>query len=868
MIPYSAHKIEELIAAHLSGEEVDVPPEQQPEFERALGANEALRMFLAATAAAPSAAEIERVPPVLSQNYEIKQELGRGGMGVVYLAHQKSLGRDVALKVLRPGEQAAEMLLSRFRAEAQHLASLRHPNIVSIHEVREAGNEPYFTMDYIEGETLSAVIARGPMSPSQAVNILEQVAEAVKHAHEQGIIHRDLKPGNVLLDHSGHVYVTDFGLARSISGDSQLTRTGELLGTPQYMAPEQARGKNELIGEGTDIYALGLLLFEMLTESPAFSAASPADLIVKVLHEEAPALRKIDKRIPRDLETICQKMLQKAPAARYSNVSALLEDLVRYKAGEPLMARRPNPLVMMVRRLARVWKPAAAIAVTALVVFAVSRAFVEKPYEELMAWGDEELAQGNAEMAASVYSRAFAKSDESQRSEVVERMLHTMNRLEDPDKAIELASNILKVSPYRSFGKYDYLIAMSLLAEARANSPDGAISIWSDHDAEDINYLATRLRMGLSNFHGNAQQKKEAEQTLSALEIILAQRESPRYSPPPDFAALPAATDQQLEEIINDERSPLWNRGKDALVLARSYRDKGERENARQTFIRAYEFFRQVYPTYSGMVEARRSAKTSTPSDSPACELLQKLISEIREFDSGLLEEPEGAIEFAVQGQKWSSDSYVWLNLEICATDVKNPNAGLPYNLPRLVPLRVGETSRIGILDGTYRMTIRGRHSSFTPNDADLTHLLEVDVDGWPETIEVVGSTIALPPITVRLAEKIHFVGPPHGERLDLNQSEFRWSEVNGADHYQVQLSYTKEEPSPAEHYVESIVAKKPSLDLSLLRDRERKRVAENLIAGRTGGWRVTAVDSAGKTIGNTVETRRFLVLKGLKTAD
>ena len=171
-------------------------------------------------------------------------------------------------------------MVKRFLGEAAHLARLRHPNIVSIHEVGDAHGEPYFTMDFINGEPLSSTIRRGPMTPTQAISIVKQVCLAVQHAHREGIIHRDLKPSNVLLDHEGTAFVTDFGLARDIKQSSDLTQSGELLGTPQYMSPEQARGQTSMVGESTDVHAIGLLLFEMLTGVAAFEAKSPADAVV------------------------------------------------------------------------------------------------------------------------------------------------------------------------------------------------------------------------------------------------------------------------------------------------------------------------------------------------------------------------------------------------------------------------------------------------------------------------------------------------------------------------------------------------------------------------------------------------------------
>ena len=222
--------------------------------------------------------------------------------------------------------------MKRFLEEARHLARLRHPNIVSIHEIGQAGSEPYFTMDYVEGEPLSAILARsarvragangasadatrsGPeakaddasaraaahirLSPTQALAILKQAAAGVQHAHKHGIIHRDLKPGNILVDAVGHAYVTDFGLARDMAQSSKLTRSGEIMGTPAYMAPEQARGQKELIGEATDVHALGVILYEMLSGQLPYGGGAPADVIVRLITDEPTPPRKLDRRIP------------------------------------------------------------------------------------------------------------------------------------------------------------------------------------------------------------------------------------------------------------------------------------------------------------------------------------------------------------------------------------------------------------------------------------------------------------------------------------------------------------------------------------------------------------------------------------------
>jgi predicted Ser/Thr protein kinase len=372
---------------------------------------------------------IDRPPPALPADYEIVRELGRGGMGVVYLARQKSLGRDVAVKVLRPGETTFGPLVKRFLDEARHLAHLRHPNIVSIHEIGQAGAEPYFTMDFVAGEPLSAKLAAHTgageaqpawLSPSQALALLKQAAAGVEHAHAHGIIHRDLKPANILVDASGQAYVTDFGLARDTAQDSNLTRSGEVMGTPAYMAPEQARGQKELIGEATDVHALGVILYEMLTGQLPYGSGSPADVIVRLITDEPTPPRKIDPRIPRDLETICLKAMAKAPDRRYASVRALLEDIRRFESGEPVLARRPGLLFHTRRLVRRHAKLAAAVMITAGVLLALAPRLFDKSVDELIKWGNEQEIAGERSAALKTYARAYRKASDRERRNILE----------------------------------------------------------------------------------------------------------------------------------------------------------------------------------------------------------------------------------------------------------------------------------------------------------------------------------------------------------------------------------------------------------------------------------------------------------------
>ena len=278
----------------------------------------------------------------LIDGYEIVGELGRGGMGVVYLARQSSVGRLVALKMILafkagPEEQA------RFRAEVEAVGRLQHPNMVTIHEVGEQAGRAFYSLEYIEGSNLRDQIDAKPQPARQAAEMVETLARAMAVVHRHGVIHRDLKPANVLLTADGIAKITDFGLAKRLDS-ADLTATGAILGTPSYMAPEQATGKVKEIGPATDVYALGAILYELLTGRPPFHAENPWDTIVQVGSEEPVPPRRLQPKVPADLETICLKCLNKEPAQRYASALALADDLRHWLAGEPIVARPIGPL--------------------------------------------------------------------------------------------------------------------------------------------------------------------------------------------------------------------------------------------------------------------------------------------------------------------------------------------------------------------------------------------------------------------------------------------------------------------------------------------------------------------------------------------
>jgi serine/threonine protein kinase len=286
------------------------------------------------------------------EKYEVEGEIGRGGMGIVYKARQKDLDRPVALKMVLSGQLATPEQLARFHDEARFAARLQHPNIVSIYEVGEILGQPYFAMQFIGGPSLAHELRKGPLAPEQAARLLCVIAHAVEHLHQHGIIHRDLKPGNILLDDEGRPYVTDFGLVKMVASDSQRTSTGVIVGTPSYMAPEQAAANSGIVGPLSDVYSLGAILYETLTGRPPFHEATPLDTLVQVLESEPPPPRQRNPAIPGDLETICLRCLEKDPANRYASAAALAQDLETFLQGETIEAR-PASTVRRLHRWAR-----------------------------------------------------------------------------------------------------------------------------------------------------------------------------------------------------------------------------------------------------------------------------------------------------------------------------------------------------------------------------------------------------------------------------------------------------------------------------------------------------------------------------------
>ena len=263
-------------------------------------------------------------------DYELLEEVARGGMGVVYKARQSSLNRIVALKLILARQMADAKEIERFHVEAEAAAQLDHPGIVPIYEVGEHDDQHYLSMAYVDGGSLAEKLLEGPLPPREAAHYVKRIAEAIAYAHERGVIHRDLKPGNVLLDVNGDPKVTDFGLAKRVGGDSELTATGQVLGTPAYMSPEQAAGRTHEVDTGSDVYALGAILYALLVGRPPHQAANSVDTLLQVIEQDPVSPRRLNASIPKDIDSVCLKCLEKKPSSRYASAAELAETWIDF----------------------------------------------------------------------------------------------------------------------------------------------------------------------------------------------------------------------------------------------------------------------------------------------------------------------------------------------------------------------------------------------------------------------------------------------------------------------------------------------------------------------------------------------------------
>jgi WD40 repeat protein/tRNA A-37 threonylcarbamoyl transferase component Bud32 len=381
-------------------------------------------------------------------DYELLVEIARGGMGVIYKARQKSLNRIVALKMILAGQLASTAEIQRFRTEAENAAALDHPNIVPIYDVGERRGQHFYTMKLIEGGNLANHMTERLHDPRGSAQLVTTIARAVHYAHQRGILHRDLKPANILLDSKGEVHVTDFGLAKKLAKGSMLTYSNAIVGTPSYMSPEQATGQANRLTTAADVYALGAILYELLTGRPPFKSTTPIDTLAQVVNEDPLPPRRLQAAVPRDLEVVCLKCLSKDPARRYASAAALAEDLERFLVGEPILARVSGTWERAGKWARRHPATVALTAVSALAAMAIVGVVVSQIYNNQLESANAKLEGATSQLEAALES-AKAEKAKARRYLYVSQMTLADRAREEGKigRMMELLRSVIPQSP-------------------------------------------------------------------------------------------------------------------------------------------------------------------------------------------------------------------------------------------------------------------------------------------------------------------------------------------------------------------------------------------------------------------------------------
>ncbi|HEX4415788.1 MAG TPA: protein kinase, partial [Lacipirellulaceae bacterium] len=519
------------VAEFLEAVERGAPPDINEFLARHPDVSNELREFLhdyqafeqispRAAATAASAHTTGRTPPVVYPRltlphtfggFELLEEVARGGMGIVYKARQATPRRIVALKMILAGQFASETDVQRFYAEAQAVAALDHSNIVPVFEVGNCDGQHYFTMGFVEGKSLSDRLVDGPIAASEAAAIVRDVAIAVHYAHQRGIVHRDLKPSNILVDKTDRVRVTDFGLASRPTDGTRLTCTGQLLGTPNFMPPEQLSGKPDQIGPTSDVYALGATLYALLTGRPPFQTASMADTLRQVAEREPLPPRQLDAAIPRDLETIVLKCLQKTSTRRYATAQDFADDLQRFLTDRPILARPATRVERVFRWCRR--NPLAAglsIAVVVLVVAAMSVLLVS----------NAQIRRESTDRAAALKQKSIALATAY---DAIDQMLTGVanSRFNDVPKAGPLRVSLLQdaLRYYESLIKYDEADAMLVPEMAKVLHSIATLQRELGQSEEAARSLRRSIDL-LSSMHQN--DSPDAQERIALMELDLA----------------------------------------------------------------------------------------------------------------------------------------------------------------------------------------------------------------------------------------------------------------------------------------------------------------------------------------------------------
>ncbi len=598
----------------------------------------------AATASAPGQIHID--------GYVIEGELGRGGMGVVYKALQPKLRRTVAIKMIRAAGLASEENVARFYAEARAVAALQHVNIVQIYDIGESDTLPYFSLEFVPGSSLDKKLAKQPQPPVDAAEMVETLARAMSYAHQHGIVHRDLKPANVLLSEKGVPKITDFGLAKDAAEESGMSRDGQAMGTPSYMPPEQARGDLAALGPPADIYSLGAILYEMLVGRPPFLGSNAYDTLLQVLKQDPVAPSQLVPKLPKDVETICLKCLEKDPAKRYPSAADLAEDCRRYRAGEPILSRpisgaerawrwcKRNPRVagLLATVAGLLVTVAFGSSVAAMVILAernakevqrqaAVKARGEAEEHERIAKENEKIATDQAELAlGTLYTfvdKVQTQLDEAPRTQKLKRELLD-TAIEGLDKVADKAEQTTSINAtllmayvqyaemYAKTGQTEKAIEgyTKCLAMAKQRAAEKAEEM-GDHDSSQYNVAAVASTLGqliLTHHHDPTAALELFQQALAICEALDAK--------PRSVEGL--LTEEQLAALLDETRTK----------IAALHYVQGAPAAARPLFLQA--------------LEARRKAAEASPEDPNVLLDLARSVHAVGEIEFLLGNRPQG----------------------------------------------------------------------------------------------------------------------------------------------------------------------------------------------------------------------------------
>lgn len=660
-----------------------------------------------------------------------------------------------------------------------------------------------------------------------------------------------------------------FGLARDITTGSDLTRPGELLGTPSYMAPEQARGEAALIGEATDVFALGAILYEMLSGEPPFGHDAPAAVFARLLtYDPAPLCGK-DRRIPQDLETICLKALAKDPGQRYTTARAMREDLRRYEEGLPITARRPGILVRCKRLLARHATVLIAVALTALGVATLTAYFTQHSVADLRTWAQEREAKQDYVGAADIYKRAWQNAQGKDRDTLREDLTRIARNTTDPTVAVTAARLVLEDDPRASFGPNNYRVAQSVLADLRAQYPGKGLANIGHEGHQLVSLAETRLKIFLDSRSGTPDERRDAEEALTAIARSLNPVDIPlavyREKAPEDL--LPVASVERLRELARDPQRTGWDQALAMLALAIQGEERNDKELTREFVPRAFERMRQYYPMYAGVAASVVIGPKVTDrigQEAPEVVLLRRAEALARSVAPDATPRQRGGVCMVVQGIDWPADLTLDLNLELTAVDTEG--LGSRFRPHRRVPF-VGPRAEVGVTAGRYCMKLEQAMVSHAPGGSrTLARLLALDLDRVPQeiTIDDQYQEIVIP---ARVLDEITLLGPDAGVPYDPTMDVLRWEAVPGATRYRIKLGVQRDRgDSRSLESLPEVIVSTTRVCLGLVEDDKAAWRNQRLRAGQTGTWSVEALDATGRVLAVSLETERpFLISRDAK---